>query len=89
MDMMYTSRMDNQAAIAQLTEALMKRTHDPAVFVSVSELAEEAGVHRNTIHLWIKQGYVKARRVGLAKRSPLLITREEADRVLRELELVI
>lgn len=80
--------MNNHAVIAQLTEALMKRTHDPALYVTVSELAKLAGVHRNTVHLWIKQGLVEARRVGLAKKSPLLISRDEADRVLRELGLV-
>ena len=67
--------------LAVLTEAGMKRTRDSAAYVTVSELAEELGVHRNTIHYWISQGEIKARRYGLARKSPLLITREEADRV--------
>lgn len=72
-----------------LTEALMKRTHDRAAYVTVSELAEELGVHRNTIHYWIREGRLEARKVGLAPRSPLLITREEAARVKEELAQVV
>lgn len=72
--------------MVKLTEAWMKRMHDPAVYVTVSELAEELGVHRNTIHYWIKEGRLTARRIGLAQRSPLLITRTEAARVREELE---
>lgn len=71
--------------MAILTEALMKRTHDRAAYVTVSELADELGVHRNTIHYWIKEGRLEARKIGLAPRSPLLITREEANRAKKEL----
>ena len=63
----------------------MKRTHDPAVYITVSELADELGVHRNTVHYWISQGKLEARRIGLARKSPLLITRKEAERVREEL----
>jgi excisionase family DNA binding protein len=72
-------------SVLGLTEAGMKRTHDPAVYITVSELADELGVHRNTIHYWIREGRLTARRFGLAKKSPLLITREEARRVREEL----
>ena len=67
--------------IEQRTEARMKFTHDRAAYVTVSELAREVGVHRNTIHYWIRLGVVDAKRIGIAPKSPLLITREEAERV--------
>jgi excisionase family DNA binding protein len=73
-------------AIVKVMEAGMRRTHDPAVYITVSELADELGVHRNTIHYWISRGKLEARRIGLARRSPLLITRMEAARVKHELE---
>lgn len=60
----------------------MKLTYDRAAYMTISELAELLGVNRNTVHYWISSGQVKARRAGMAKRSPLLIPREEAERVL-------
>lgn len=72
--------------IEQRKEALMKLTHDRAAYVTISELAREVGVHRNTIHYWIKLGIVEAKRIGIAPKSPLLITRAEAERVKAELQ---
>jgi len=65
----------------------MKLRHDRAAYITVSDLADELGVHRNTIHYWIKLGRVEARRIGIAPRSPLLISREESERVKREISL--
>lgn len=67
-------------------EAGMKLRHDRAAYITVSDLADELGVHRNTIHYWIKLGKVEARRIGIAPRSPLLISREESERVKREIQ---
>ena len=77
--------MDDMIVVNQM-EAGMKLTHYRAAYMTVSELADELGVHRNTIHYWIKLGQIEARRIGIAPRSPLLISREEVARVKRELQ---
>ena len=62
-------------------EAAVKLTHDRAAYVTVSELAILLGVHRNTVHYWIKEGVVKAQRIGMARRSPLLVPISEVERI--------
>lgn len=62
-------------------EAQAKLAHDRAAYVTVSELADLLGVHRNTVHYWIREGQVKAQRIGMARRSPLLISRGEVERI--------
>lgn len=87
MCIVYTRDMDFTVAVNEREVAGVKRNNNRAAYVTVTELARMAQVHRNTIHLWIRQGHLTARRVGLARRSPLLISREEAGRVLRDLGL--
>ena len=53
-------------------------------YYTVTELSEELGVHRNTVIYWIKKNQVKAERVGMAPKSPLMIPLEEAERVIEE-----
>lgn len=55
-----------------------------ATYMSVSELAIELDVHRNSIIKWIKAGNILAYRRGLAPKSPYLIPMDEADRVIEE-----
>ena len=65
--------MTTEMAVTGLEmEAQVKLTHDRAAYMTVSELADLLGVHRNTVHYWIREGEVKAQRIGMARRSPLL-----------------
>lgn len=74
--------MTTETAVTGLEmEAQVKLTHDRAAYMTVSELADLLGVHRNTVHYWIREGEVKAQRIGMARRSPLLIPRAEVDRI--------
>ena len=45
---------------------------------TVKEVAELLNVYYRTIHLWIKQGKIKAKQVG----RKYLITQEEIDYIL-------
>ena len=50
-------------------------------YMSVSQAAEILGVHRNSVHYWIKSGDMAAHRKGLAEKSPYLISAAEVERV--------
>jgi len=51
--------------------------------VTVTEFAEQAGVDRNTVTLWVRAGKVKGSKKGPfpGKTSPILIPRSELERV--------
>ncbi len=55
-----------------------------AAYMTVTELADRLDVHRNSIIYWIDQEKIKARRMGLAKKSPFIIPIDEANRVIAE-----
>ncbi len=57
-------------------------TRTEPAYLTVSELAERLGVHRNTVIYWIKGGQIMAVRQGLAKKSPYLIPIHEAQRIV-------
>lgn len=57
--------------------------HRGATYMTVSELSDLSGIHRNTILYWIRNGKIVAERKGLAEQSPFVIEREEAERVIQ------
>jgi hypothetical protein len=54
------------------TEDTMPKMRHGAIYYSVSELAEKIGVHRNNVIYWINTDKIKAVRLGLAKKKPVL-----------------
>lgn len=55
-------------------------------YYRVSEAAEILGVHRNTIIHWIKeQKTIKAEKLGIADKSPYIISSDEINRVIKEM----
>jgi len=67
------------------TEATMSFSGHGASYMTVSELANRLGVHRNTVIYWISSEQIAATRAGVAKRSPYIIPIEEANRIINEL----
>jgi excisionase family DNA binding protein len=57
-----------------------------AAYVSVSDLAERLGVHRNTVINWIRFGFIEAERMGPAPKSPYIIPVGEVQRLLEEIK---
>lgn len=53
-------------------------------YMTVSELADELDVHRNSVIYWIKTGKVNAVRIGLAEKSPFYIPMPEVERIKEE-----
>ena len=57
---------------------------------SVMEVAKMAGVSRDLVHQWIRDGkFGTPRRRGLSPRSPYVLDDEAVSRVLTELGLVL
>ena len=61
-------------------QAMPKKRHG-ATYYSVTELADELGIHRNSVIYWITTKQVSAVRFGLAEKSPYFIHEDEAQRV--------
>lgn len=53
-------------------------------YLTVSELADELEVHRNSVIYWIKTGKINAVRLGLARKSPFHIPMQEVERIKEE-----
>lgn len=53
-------------------------------YMTVSELADDLDVHRNSVIYWIKTGKIKAVRLGLAEKSPFHIPMQEVERIKEE-----
>jgi excisionase family DNA binding protein len=66
-------------------ERFLMVKREKAQGLTVSELADRLGVHRNTVIYWIKTGQLKARRAGISRNSPYTIAMDEVERVEREL----
>ena len=56
-------------------------------FITVREAATEAGVTVAAVSLWIKKGYLRARRRGAGISSPYLIYRASWEKFLRDREI--
>jgi excisionase family DNA binding protein len=54
--------------------------------MSITQLAKYLGRNRGTVAHWVRVGYIAAHRSGPAPKSPLLVTREEAERFKREMD---
>lgn len=52
-------------------------------YLTVTELADKTGEHRNNIIYWINNGSIKAERKGLSEKSPFIIPVDEAERVIK------
>ena len=68
--------------VLEVPEMPKKRLGD--TYYSVTEISEMLGVHRNTVIYWINQGNVNAVRLGMAKKSPLMISESEMERLKDE-----
>lgn len=53
-----------------------------ATYMTVTELADKLGVHRNTVIYWIDNDQLAAIRAGLAKKSPWIIPMEVAEETI-------
>lgn len=57
-----------------------------ATYMTVTELAEKLGVHRNTVIYWIDQEQLDAVRAGLAKKSPWMIPMDVAEETIAKFQ---
>jgi excisionase family DNA binding protein len=77
---MYTFGIMNSRSDSKGVPTMPKK-HMGTTYYTVTELANMMGVHRNTVILWINQGYIKATRIGMAPKSPWIIPLSEVKRI--------
>jgi excisionase family DNA binding protein len=70
-------------------EAQMPFKRNGASYYSVTEAAEALGVHRNTVIYWINSNQLKAKKQGIADKSPYMIPSEEVERAKEEMSKAV
>jgi len=50
-------------------------------FLSINETCEVFGIHKNTLYVWIKKGFIVALRIGNKPKSPFRISRKSIQKI--------
>ena len=58
-------------------------------FVSTSNAANKLGVHQTTVQRWIRDGYLRAKKVGPGRNSPYRVETESLDALAEQLNRTV
>lgn len=50
-------------------------------FLSINETCDVFGIHKNTLYIWIKKGFIVAIRIGNKPKSPYRISRKSIEAI--------
>lgn len=50
-------------------------------FLSISETCDVFGIHKNTLYIWIKKGFIVALRIGNKPKSPFRVSRKSIEAI--------